>query len=249
MLFSHSKSTTNHPNVIVEIKPMNKVTSTKFLGIEIDSKLTWKNHVTHIEKKISSSLFMIRKIRNTINEKTAFLLYDSIVLSHLSYCCIIWENTYKTSLRHLNSLQKQCIKICFYPKQISSSSMLFSLSNKLRIEDISKMQTAVLVFKFFNTPKTIPSQIFQLIKKSNDIHQHSTRFTSQFNLYQHSCNTNIRQTTFKIFGPNLWNSLSINIRVEKSISSFKNNYKKYLQIISKCLIKLSLRSSTKFNLI
>jgi len=34
----------------------------KFLGIHIDENLTWKHHISHINKKISSAIFSIKQV-------------------------------------------------------------------------------------------------------------------------------------------------------------------------------------------
>ena len=38
---------------------IKQVNSTKILGIIIDSKLTWKQHIAHIQHKISNTMLII----------------------------------------------------------------------------------------------------------------------------------------------------------------------------------------------
>ena len=35
------------------------------------------------------------------------MIYITLILSHLSYCCEIWENTYNTRLDSLNFITKE----------------------------------------------------------------------------------------------------------------------------------------------
>ena len=37
--------------------------STKFLGILFDENLTWRDHVSHVNKKISRALFSLKQVR------------------------------------------------------------------------------------------------------------------------------------------------------------------------------------------
>jgi len=161
MVFQNSKPHLQHAAIFLAMQPIKQVCSTTFLGVEIDSKLTWKHHIRNVEKKIASSLFLLRKIRYKINEKTALMLYDALMLSHLSYCNIIWANTCKTYLKPLNKLQKQCIRACLSPKTRSDSASLFTISNKLKCTDIYKLQLAKIVYayKFLNSPNSLPIYI------------------------------------------------------------------------------------------
>ena len=80
MIFSGSNLTYSLPDLILDEKILTRVHSTKFLGIEVDEKLTWKNHVISLENKLTSANFIISKIRYKINEDTAVKLYDTLVL-------------------------------------------------------------------------------------------------------------------------------------------------------------------------
>ena len=45
------------------------VNNTKFLGVIIDSKLNWSDHITNIKNKISKSIGILTKIRRFLNKK------------------------------------------------------------------------------------------------------------------------------------------------------------------------------------
>ena len=91
---------------------LEQVTFTKFLGVIIDSDLSWENHIKDVERKVSSVIGVISKIRYKINFKTCVRLYDALILSRLTYCNLIWASTHKTSLTKLFILQKRALRIC-----------------------------------------------------------------------------------------------------------------------------------------
>ena len=45
------------------------VSNTKFLGVIIDSKLNWSDHITYIKNKIYKSIGILTKIRRFLNKK------------------------------------------------------------------------------------------------------------------------------------------------------------------------------------
>ena len=50
-------------------KNLANVNNTKFLGVIIDSKLNWSDHIRYIKNKISKSIGILTKIRRFLNKK------------------------------------------------------------------------------------------------------------------------------------------------------------------------------------
>jgi hypothetical protein len=57
----------------------------KFLGILIDENLTWKYHLSHINKKVSRALFSLKQVKHFLPKQCMKTLYYSLIHSHLSY--------------------------------------------------------------------------------------------------------------------------------------------------------------------
>ena len=96
MIFKKNQTSLHTPQVQIENNVIYQVTSTKFLGIEINSVNGWKEHISIINQKISRAIGIIRRVRYKLSTKTTMLLYDSLILSHLTYCNIFWASTYTT---------------------------------------------------------------------------------------------------------------------------------------------------------
>ena len=94
------------------INAISRVTSISFLGVIIDEKLSWKNHVNYIHGKISSSIGMMYKLRTVLPKKTLFMLYNALVLPYLDYCNLIWSAAIESDLNRLAILQKKAIRLC-----------------------------------------------------------------------------------------------------------------------------------------
>ncbi len=78
---------------------INRVSETKFLGVILDHKISWKPQISHIQSKISPMTIVIMgKSRHILDYKSLYILYCSLLLPYLSYCVEIWGNTYKSNL-------------------------------------------------------------------------------------------------------------------------------------------------------
>ena len=94
-------------NVAIEQK-----THTKFLGVVINENLNWSNHVKYISTPIARSIGVLRKLRYILPVSTRFTLYNTLVLPYISYCNIVWANSY-SSTNSLFLLQKSHTYLCW----------------------------------------------------------------------------------------------------------------------------------------
>ena len=97
------------------------VNNYKFLGIYLDSQMTYKKHIHYLSNKLSKIIYIIKKI-SFLDTQNLILLYNSFYLSNLSYVIEVWSNTYKSNITKLIMLQKKVIRII--NKQIIDKSKL-----------------------------------------------------------------------------------------------------------------------------
>ncbi len=87
-------------NIVIE-----RVNYNKFLGVIIDSKLSWSDHVSYICHKMSKKLSVMHRVNWLLNKSALYMIYCTLVLSYISYCCEIWGNTYENRIQHLSIIQ------------------------------------------------------------------------------------------------------------------------------------------------
>ena len=67
-------------------------TSTKFLGIISDEKLTWYDQINQLLKRLSSACYAIRVLAPLLPAETLKMIYFAYVHSLLTYGIIFWGN-------------------------------------------------------------------------------------------------------------------------------------------------------------
>jgi hypothetical protein len=78
---------------------------TECLGVILDSKLTYKTHISRILRKANNRLRQLFRILNkssTIDINLALIIYKSLLCSILTYASAVWDYAAKT---HMNKLQ------------------------------------------------------------------------------------------------------------------------------------------------
>ena len=94
ILFSKSLETLPI-NIIFDDTPLEQVSSTKFLGIVVDDKLSWKSHIDNICKLISRNIGIINRLKAQLPLNSLLMLYSSLISPYLHYGLLIWGNANK----------------------------------------------------------------------------------------------------------------------------------------------------------
>ena len=124
MVFSKKKTPRNELRLQIDGEAINEVYKTKFLGVIIDNKLNWKDHISYICGNIARGIGKIIKASNFLNKNGLMALYYSFVYPYLIYCNHIWGSTYKTNLRRLVILQNKVVRIISHVKPRNSAGPL-----------------------------------------------------------------------------------------------------------------------------
>ena len=135
--------------------------STKFLGVTIDSNLTWKEHIHNIHTCTSISRNTGYKLKEFLSEKPLLILYNSLILSHINYCNIVWGNCNTTKINSL-LLQKRAIRNITNASYLAHTEPLFHRLNTLntRYTHITNWHKMIFMYKY--THDQLPS-LFQSI--------------------------------------------------------------------------------------
>ena len=71
-------------------RSIDRVKTTKSLGINLDETLSWKIQFDHITKKVNAGLSILRRLREIVDYRTLITIYQSIIQPHFDYCSQIW---------------------------------------------------------------------------------------------------------------------------------------------------------------
>lgn len=87
---------------------LNRVQSIKDLGVNFDSKLTFKNHIKIITNKAYRMLGFISWSLNHFKQPQAYkILYFTYVRSNLEYCTPVWNPHYDVHVTTIEKVQRR----------------------------------------------------------------------------------------------------------------------------------------------
>lgn len=111
MYFSQKPTVIPHPDVFVKGEKLKVVSDFKYLGIILDSQLTFQKHAKKVAKIIQFNLANFRHIRPCLTIEAAKLFMHSMTFSHITYCFTSWSQASTTVLKSIESLYKQTLEI------------------------------------------------------------------------------------------------------------------------------------------
>jgi len=181
MLFTLSHNVYNSP-IAIEIagEQIKRVHSTRFLGVIIDDKLIWDEHIKYISNKLAKSIGILTKVRHFLPSKTLVTLYYTLIYPYITYCHLVWGKASHAQLNKLILLQKKVVRIISFSGFQDHSLPLFHNLKILPIDEMYVFCASVLIFKIFK--ELYPSTFLRIFNPFSERLSTSSR-RAERNLY------------------------------------------------------------------
>ena len=206
-------------DVIMDNHMLTKVNSIKYLGIIVDHKLNWIDHITYVKAKISKGIGIMYKARRHLNKHSLRNLYYAYIYPYLTYCVEVWGCASKCQLNSLFLVQKKILRIMTFSPYLAHTDPLFKGLKILPVNKLYIDRIGIIMFKA--TYDLLPKSITQLFSKNKDIHSYNTRSKDLLRVV-------IGTKNFTYFSPRIWNALVSNININVTLAQFKSRLKMYL---------------------
>ena len=106
VIFSRKLKKPVHPYLTFNNSQVSQTESQKHLGLILDNKLNFNEHLKGVLDKISKTMGLIRKFQPILPRFSLLTIYKTFVRPHLDYGDMICDQTYKASFhRKLESIQ------------------------------------------------------------------------------------------------------------------------------------------------
>ena len=196
---------------------LNRVFQTKFLGVIIDCKLTWSDHVSLIASKVSKSIGIINKVKYIVNQDTLRQLYNTLILPYYMYCHVIWAKCSQTNLNRLVLLQKKIVRIVTKAHFRAHTDPIFFQLKILKVQNLFTYLGSIFIFKLLHG--IFPPSLSSVINIRRVDHTISTR-SNRKSFSVPYCRTSLRQRSLLYQIPKLCNSFYLPNDLDDSTSIY-----------------------------
>ena len=163
----------------------------KFLGLVFDTRLNWKAHVACTKAKCRNALNLIKKLSYTTwgaDRSTLRILYKATVLSILDYGIQIYGSASETTLKNLDPIHNEGLRICSGAFKSSPCKSLYVESGELPLNllhDLVTVRSALRIQASDSPSKSLFDQ------RDIFINNHSPPFPIRANRLIETMNINV----------------------------------------------------------
>ena len=195
-----SRKSSNSPNfsiLYLNGSPLERVYSFKYLGIILNSQLSWSPQIDYICSKTRKVLgFIFRNFYFHSSFSALLKLYQSLILPHLSYCSSLWDPYQLKDIKKLEDVQSFALKLCTKQWFSNYQFLLYQLSLP-KLSSRRKISKLLLLFKFIHNILFISSNILNFQNSSSShfcFSHHLNQFFLVFLLSKHFCPVELTST-------------------------------------------------------
>ena len=212
---------------------LEKVNVFKYLGMWLDSTLSFRDHIDYICKKASSKIGVLGKIRKFVSQEIALMLYKALVLPHFDYADTVWD-TAGTIKGQLQILQNRALRIVLRGapgwdaaveegySRLPRTTWLHETTKLAPLQERRDFHLATLMYKNFNG--LVPGYISSKFSLVSSQHTYSTRFSTNNNVFIPSRSLNYGKQAISYRGAKAWNDVDPGCRQAPTLDIFKTKY-------------------------
>ena len=216
-----------------EIKESDKV---KLLGVLIDKKLNFNDHMYANYKKAGKKLSALSRLCNILPLGKRQLLMKAYIMSQFSFSPLIGMFFSRKMNSKINALHHRALKIV-YRDEVSTFDELLIIDNSVTIHQRNIQFLGIELYKVKSgIAPPFMSEIFG--ERENEEGNIINSLRSQRDFY---CRDNPKSLsygleTLRYLGPKIWNIIPENVKSSNSLKIFKIKIKKWKPIHCPCRI-------------
>lgn len=198
-------------NIVLDNTLINLRPTIKFLGIYMDTNLKWQTHIEYLSKKLSSSIYTFKVMKNQVKMNILQILYYSNFQSLMSYGIMFWGNS-SDSMR-IFILQKVVIRTIFGMKYRETCRGTFKRNKILTMTGLYILKCVLFLRKH--------PEIFNQFKCSSNTRRMHPYIYPKYKL-------TLSQNSAQCMCLKLYNSLPRKLQKITQFKEFKNEVTAYV---------------------
>ena len=112
--------------------PIEYIQEFNFLGLTLDSSLSFKVHLTKIGNKISRVIGFLHKLQHISPSYLLRMIYNSLILSHMNYSLLVWG----ANCHSIELLQKMTVRVINFKSPLAHMEPILKDMDQLKFPDM-----------------------------------------------------------------------------------------------------------------
>ena len=112
--------------------PIEYIHEFNFLGLALDSSLSFKFHLTKIGNTISRVIGLLHKLKHIFPSYLLRMIYNSLVLTHINYSLLAWG----ANCHSIELLQKKAVRVINFKSPLAHTEPILKSMDQLKLPDM-----------------------------------------------------------------------------------------------------------------
>ena len=185
--------------------------SVKLLGVTIDNKLNFNEHITKLCMKVSQKLHALARISNFMSTEKLRRIMKAFIDSQFGYCPLIWMFCSRTLNNRINHLHERALRLVYKDATLSFEELLIE-DKTFSIHHRNLQKLATEMYKVINNlSPSFMHIIFPLTTNPYRLRNKNTFKTTNIHSVCHG------SETLEYRGPKTWAVVPEDIRSSKTL--------------------------------
>ena len=158
--------------------PLEPVDKAKSLGVILDSNMTFNEHIDLVCKRMASKLGQLYGVKGCLSFRFKKALVQSLVLSHLNYCELLYLSTTKQNRDRLQRIQNWAARFVCNADRMTSALPLIRRLKWQTVNELYMLRLSKMTWQCANKPGQLPSYITEKFEFRDDIRR-KTRYSTK----------------------------------------------------------------------
>uniref|UniRef100_A0A1B6GU06 Reverse transcriptase domain-containing protein n=1 Tax=Cuerna arida TaxID=1464854 RepID=A0A1B6GU06_9HEMI len=196
----------------VHLPNVHAAAEAKYLGVTIDEDLKWTSHIDIVCRKLSTSLYTIKRIKSISDIASAKTAYYALFESNLRYGLLVWGSSTTRNLQRILVAQKKAVRALAGLQPRESCRPAFTNLSILTVVSLYVLEAVTLVHE-------------SGFPRGCNTHQYNTRRATDFHLPAHRLSLFEKKPSYMSL--KLWNCLPEDFK-KLNARTFKTKVKLWL---------------------
>lgn len=217
MVISNRRANYDSVRVKMDGVLLERVQEIKYLGVLIDDKLSFKNHIDYTIGKIAKKYGVLCRLREELTQWSKIFLYKALISPHFDFCPSIIYLANEQQMSRLQKLQNKVMRLILRVNRRTPVRDMLSALHWLSVRQRVTFLTLMLIHKIVKG--YAPDYLSGRIQRGRDIHSYSTRRAN----VARSAPLLMASTQNSLFckGIRMYNTLPENVRSASNLNTFK----------------------------
>ena len=151
-----------HENETLQISSEQKIINSKeveILGIKVDRKPSFHQHIKSISKKARQKLSALLRISSCLEDKKKKVIYKTIIKSQFNYCPLIWIFCSRKSKNLVNKVQERALRLTYNGNENNFQTLIENNETYVHQRNLQFLMAEVCEIKTYTPP--IMHHLFQ----------------------------------------------------------------------------------------